>query len=295
MYDFKALSPNDFEILVRDLLQAEWGVRLESFRSGRDKGIDLRFAQTRPNQWVVQCKQFAESPFSALVRAVRAEVPKIDKLAPARYVLVTAVRMTPERKEKLTKLIGTYCKGTQDILGCEDLNNLLGRHREVERDHFKLWLSRTSVLQRVLHSGLFGESQAALDRAKTRFRTYVHNSSYRRALKILQKHRVCIIAGPPGIGKTTLADILLVRHAVWRYSTLAVSSDIRDARNGLVPGQKTLVYYDDFLRKTALVPKLAKNEDRRLVDFIEDVRKSNNMRLILTTREYILEQAKTQY
>src|SRR5690348_9557058 len=42
-YDFRPLSGYDFEKLTRDLLQAEWNVRIESFASGRDKGIDLRY------------------------------------------------------------------------------------------------------------------------------------------------------------------------------------------------------------------------------------------------------------
>ena len=44
MYDFKVLSPADFEDLTRDLLQQLWKVKLESFKTGRDQGIDLRYA-----------------------------------------------------------------------------------------------------------------------------------------------------------------------------------------------------------------------------------------------------------
>ena len=43
-YDFRSLSSQDFEELVRDLLQAEWKVALEAFKAGRDAGIDLRYA-----------------------------------------------------------------------------------------------------------------------------------------------------------------------------------------------------------------------------------------------------------
>jgi len=37
-YTFHTLSPIDFENIVRDLLQAELSVRLESFKAGRVKG-----------------------------------------------------------------------------------------------------------------------------------------------------------------------------------------------------------------------------------------------------------------
>ena len=48
MYDFKQLSPADFEELTRDLLQQHWGVRLEAFKTGRDQGIDMRYAADLP-------------------------------------------------------------------------------------------------------------------------------------------------------------------------------------------------------------------------------------------------------
>src|SRR4051794_28264269 len=54
-YDFHQLSPRDLERLARDLLQAELGVTLESFKTGRDSGIDLRYAATNQNI-IVQCK-----------------------------------------------------------------------------------------------------------------------------------------------------------------------------------------------------------------------------------------------
>jgi hypothetical protein len=43
-YDFQTLSPLDFEELVRDLLQAEFGLLFESFGPGSDLGIDFRSA-----------------------------------------------------------------------------------------------------------------------------------------------------------------------------------------------------------------------------------------------------------
>ena len=47
-YDFTAtLSPLDFELFSKDILEAELGIQLENFSEGRDKGIDLRYAPVR--------------------------------------------------------------------------------------------------------------------------------------------------------------------------------------------------------------------------------------------------------
>jgi len=53
-YDFTALSSQDFEELSRDLLQADWNVRLEAFKSGRDKGIDFRHIRAGHGTTIIQ-------------------------------------------------------------------------------------------------------------------------------------------------------------------------------------------------------------------------------------------------
>lgn len=45
MDNLRLLSPLDFELLVRDLIQEEFGVPLENFGPGRDSGFNSRFAQ----------------------------------------------------------------------------------------------------------------------------------------------------------------------------------------------------------------------------------------------------------
>ena len=53
-YDFTAcLSPLDFELLSKDLLDVELGVQFENFSEGRDKGIDLRYAPVRGSRSTV--------------------------------------------------------------------------------------------------------------------------------------------------------------------------------------------------------------------------------------------------
>jgi hypothetical protein len=91
-YDFTNLSSQDFEELSRDLLQAEWGVRLEAFKSGRDKGIDLRYARAEHKTTIVQCKHYIGSGFSKLLSHLKLEEkPKIALLKPKRYVVVTVL------------------------------------------------------------------------------------------------------------------------------------------------------------------------------------------------------------
>ena len=55
-YDFAQLNDKEFEILVTDLLSAEFNLRFERFRSGRDQGVDARVFTAPAEEIVVQCK-----------------------------------------------------------------------------------------------------------------------------------------------------------------------------------------------------------------------------------------------
>jgi hypothetical protein len=91
-YDFKSLSGQDFEELIRDLLQAESKIALEAFRSGRDGGIDLRCALADDGATIIQCKHYVTSGFAKLLANLRdGELPKIRRLGPVRYVVATSV------------------------------------------------------------------------------------------------------------------------------------------------------------------------------------------------------------
>ena len=67
MYDFKNLSPLDFEKLVADLFSEERGMHFELFKAGRDSGIDIRAYINPKHTIIVQCKHYANTSFSKLL------------------------------------------------------------------------------------------------------------------------------------------------------------------------------------------------------------------------------------
>ena len=87
-YDFKTLSPEDFEALIADLFSREFGATLESFKSGKDQGIDLRHSRQLPAKdvTIIQCKRYAQHDFAGLHRTLKAELPKLQELKPTRYI-----------------------------------------------------------------------------------------------------------------------------------------------------------------------------------------------------------------
>jgi hypothetical protein len=295
-YNFHTLSPIDFEILSRDLLQCELTLTLESFKPGKDLGIDFRAYIDKSNLIVVQCKHYVETGYKGLYHTLKSkELPKIKKLNPQRYILITSTSLSPNEKDKLVQLLTPYVKKTSDIVGKDDINNLLGKFPEIEKKHFKLWLSSINVLENILNAKILRETDIEKSDIQEKARLYVINESFCEALSILKQNHYCIIAGIPGIGKTMLAKMIVLQYLLDDYEFISISKDISDAFS-FSPKSKTRIYlYDDFLGRTALSEKLEKNEELRLSKFIEHINRSDGERLILTTREYILHQAQRVY
>lgn len=289
MYDFKTLSPLDFEDLVRDLLQAELRIRLESFGPGRDQGIDCRHAAGE-SRLIVQAKHLAGSPATAVVAAARGEDAKVKALAPSRYILATSQHLTPQLKTRVRQAMPHAPLVDGDILGHAELNNLLGRHQAIEQQHFKLWLTSSAVLERILHSGVYNRTLAEMDLIRSMIPRYVPNVSTQEAEAILAKVGALVIAGEPGVGKTTLARVLLWLHAEQGWKVFVVD-DIKEAYEVADANEKRLIFFDDFLGQVRLSLDLVRSVDQGLPRLLARVRANKNLRFILTTRDYILKQA----
>lgn len=80
-----------------------------------------------------------------------------------------------------------------------------------------------------------------------------------------------------------------------KFDVVKITGDISEARAVTYHNKPRFFYYDDFLGQTAQADKLNKNEDQRLLDFMASVRDSKDSVFVLTTREYILNQAQLHY
>ncbi len=291
-HDFHQLSPLDFEELVRDLLQCEFKIRLESFGPGRDGGIDFRFARGALTT-IVQAKHYSGSPSSALIRSAKSEDEKVKRLKPQRYILATSQSLTPNQKDQLIAAMPNAPLAKEDVLGREDLNNLLGLHPAVLRKHFKLWLTDVNTLERIIHSGVYNRTDAELDIIKRLVPRFVHNNSIAQAEEILERRGALIIAGEPGVGKTTLARALTWLHLEQGWKVFVVD-DLKEAMTVCTEGEKRLVVFDDFLGQISLTNDALREVDQRLPIFLDRVKNSKTLRFILTTRSYLIRQAQLQ-
>lgn len=292
-YDFRVLQPSEFECFSRDLLQARENIFIESFADGRDKGIDFRFAFSNDKKCIIQCKRYKE--WNELKTNLKKEVGKVKRLNPQRYILTTSVDLSENQKDTIHELFSPYITSHSDILGRKDLNNLLNLHKEIEKDYHKLWLASTNILNLIINKATVNWSTFELENIERDIRLYVENESLNRALEILKKNHYVVISGIPGIGKTTLARMLVYSMLAQDFEEFVyITDDMDNAAKMFEKGKRQVFFFDDFLGSNSFIQQSLSFENK-LVSFIEKVKNSANTLFILSTREYVLSEAMTYY
>lgn len=295
-YNYQRLSPYDFEELMHDLLEKKLNIPLEAFSKGADGGIDLRCCKPKKSSAVpliIQCKHCKD--WKILQQELKKEIPKVAALKPGRYIVATSLPLSPARKNEIQTLFAPWIRNPADILGEADIDHGLRTNRTVLDRHFKLWLSDVTILKRVVHSDIENVSTFRREEIQRDIKLFVRNQSFSEAQKLLKKNHYCIISGKPGIGKTTLAYMLLYHYMHRGYGVVFISNTMSEGWKMLESEGKQVFYFDDFLGKNFLRTPLERNEDDQIHAFIEKVRRSPNKRLIFSTREYCLSQAKNEH
>ena len=292
-YDFRILQPSEFECFSRDLLQTREKVFIESFADGKDKGIDLRFAYNKARTCVVQCKRYKD--WTELKGNLKKEVEKVKRLNPKRYILTTSVDLTVAQKDEIVCMFSPYIQASADVLGKKDLNCLLEQHPTIEKNYHKLWLASTNVLNTIINCATLNWSSFELEKIEKDIRLYVENESLNKALEILRNNHYVIISGIPGIGKTTLARMLVYTMLAQGYDEFVyVTDDLDNAAKMYNKEKRQVFFFDDFLGSNSFIQQSISFENK-LITFIEKVKNGKNALFILSTREYVLSEAKAHY
>jgi adenylate kinase family enzyme len=293
-YDFNTLNDKEFEALCVDLLGRAFGVTMERFKPGKDFGIDGRFFSDG-DLIVAQCKHWLNSPFPAFLKYMHeTELPKIEKMEPKRYILAVSYPLSPGQKDRIASALSPYIVSPADIFGREGLNQLISDNPDVERRHYKLWLQSSALLLSLLNNAVEARSRFRLEEIKATAHTYVPTTSHQAALDKLDSLKVAIITGAPGVGKTTLANHLVLHYVAQGYEFVQIVDAIEEGEAVFYEGRKQIFYFDDFLGENYL-QAISGHEGSHIARFISMVRKSKEKLFILTSRSSILNKGKALF
>ena len=184
----------------------------------------------------------------------------MDKEEPDRYLFVTSQSLNRTQKDTLAGDLKPWLSDTADLLAQVDINNLITRHPTVEQQHFKLWLASTTILERVIQSGIWERSEALLEDIRDRVKLLCSHQQLRsNTHELLDEKHVVVLTGSPGVGKSMLAEMLALRY--WHDGWQIVSvTDVDDAWDAYKSGRQQVFLYDDFLGQTDLSERRAKGQ-----------------------------------
>lgn len=294
-FDLSKLNDREFETLAASVIEKELNSRVETFKSGRDGGVDGRFWIGDKREGIIQCKHYIETPYTQLISKLNSEeLDKVKKLNPSKYIFVTSKKLSRNNKQEILNIFLPYIQTEKDIWGQEDLNTFLSKkeNQDIVERNYKLWITSTSVLDILYNNAIKGRSQSTIRDIEEKAYRYVVTENHNKGLKILQENNVIILTGEPGIGKTTLADNLAIYYTLKGYEFCDIEENISEAESLFRDNEKKkiLFYCDDFLGSN-MYDAINNKKDSHIVKFINRIRKDNSKKFILTSRTNILNKA----
>lgn len=297
-HNYSALSSSDFETLAADVLSAVHAVAFERYGEGPDGGIDCRHKTADGQVWIGQAKRYKD--VAALLRAMPKEQQKMQALATStsRYFLVTACSLTPGNKDAIRQVMQPFIQNTSDIYGADDLDALLDQFPGIYRKHYRLWLHSIEQLAQYLSQAHYVRVEMVHERLVAEANTYVVPAAQAEVNKQLGDQNSCLIVGDPGIGKSTVAGQVALQFQIENPSAELIWIDDRNIEQALQlirPGTDQILVLDDFLGATFLdtAGMLAFQSGWQALLF-KAKQAEGTLKLLFTTRHYILEQALSQ-
>lgn len=288
---YSNLSPNDFEILCQDILSNIFSNRFERFKVGKDEKIDLRLLD-KDRKVIVQVKHCLGSYGSKYKSPLDKEFDLASKIIPkdARYLLITSLALSPHNKREIKKMSRGLINTESDIIGINEIEDILSKNEDIVKRHYKLWISSSAVLTRLLNNKVYGKSEDYLEKIRNKIKLFVQVDKFIDAQEILHSHGILLITGEPGIGKTTLAEMLCLGYLGQEYEFI-FADDVSEAEDVFFDKEKKQIFLlDDFLGSNYLEFIEGKVESK-ILRFIERIKANKNKRLILSSRTTIFQNA----
>lgn len=273
-YDFnRLLQPEEFQDFARDILQVREKNIMESFRTTKDGGIDMKTVQD--GKLVIgQAKRYRT--YKELKSILENELKKVQRINPNRYILITSIEdFNNENKQKILEKFKGYIKDTNDILGNQDLNNLLGNeeYKQIEIKYTQLYIKSANLLNSLIdgnvNNKIYTMSRNKLKEVLENEKTYVEGEVFKEARNIIRDKHCLLITGEAGIGKTALAEHIcyceMMENEDMKFSYVYSFDEILSIYK---ENQNQIFLFDDFWG-SVFKERYDKIEEKKMIDVIE--------------------------
>lgn len=294
MFNYENLSDYEFENLCCDIISKKLGIQLRIFATGRDGGIDAT-DDTKTHNIVVQAKHYIRSGYAALLRTLRGEVEKVKQLDPNQYYVCCAQKLTPGNISEIYELFSDYMCDTNNVIDLNVIDAFLNKpeNADVLRKHYKLWLESTEILNQIYNRNIFIDCEVLLADIEEQSKFFVETHYYQESIKILDKNRILMLLGLPGVGKTITTKMVALYYASQGYQVrFTTDGSIKNLKKSISESEeeKELIILDDCLGQAYF--KMKENQENELISLIKYVSRHNNKKIIMNSRITIYNEAK---
>ena len=298
MYNFKNLNDYEYEVLCLDVMSKKLKKKLYRFARGKDGGIDICDDINNP-KIIIQVKQYSNSKYSNLKSIIKnEELEKLQRICPDHYYLCTSIELTRENKKELYEILNPYMKDATNIIDGVQMNDFLEQEDNIDivKKNYKLWINSTNVLSLINNKSVFIDCDELMYDIENHIKSFVETEGYIEAYNKLNKENIIIIIGGPGVGKSTISKMILLKYASDGYKVrYTTDNNISNIKNilSMDNDSKEIVLLDDFLGQHYL--NLKESEPNELKTLLSFIHRNKNKKLILNSRITIMNEAKNRY
>ena len=217
MYNYYSLNDVEFENLCKDIMERMLSAKLRRFSKGRDGGIDLTDNVSEHNI-IVQIKHYIRSSFSNLRTSLRHEKTNVEKWNPDKYFICCGLELTHENISEIYNIFSGFMESDKNIITLLEIDEFLQNsgNSDIVRKHYKLWLHATGILNQIQNQNIFIDCESLLSEIEEESKYFVQTEVYNQCLDCLNKHRMIMITGHPGVGKTLTSKMLVLYFEIGR-------------------------------------------------------------------------------
>ena len=292
MYNYKDLSDFEFEKLCKDIMEKKLDTKLRFFARGRDGGIDIR--DNSDGNIIIQVKHYYNSNYASLKKSLEKELDRISELNPKQYYVCCSKELTNANINEIRKLFIGYMDNIDNIVTLTDIDEELQKDKNIEivKKHYKLWLASSNVLSLINNNHMCIDCEAFFYDIEEQSKEFVETKYYFRSKEILEKERMLLLLGAPGVGKTVTTKMLALQYLNEGYRLRhATNGDIKDIKNAISADRalNEVIIIDDCLGQHYL--NMKETQSNELLALIKYVANNKNKKLILNSRITIYNEA----